>query len=212
MSSTAVNYHSPMLVLDPYVCKRIIDERQARGIDKYDEVWEGTYIMSPGPSNEHQRLVGKLWRILDDIVTPAGGLALPGVNVTDRKDDWEYNYRTPDIVVVLPGCKAKDIGVAWLGGPDFLVEVRSPYDKTLEKLEFYSRISVRELLVIDRETKELELFALCGAELQSQGQSTEENSITLTSGILPVSFQLHVGDEPQVLIRQTDSTSAEWLV
>src|SRR6266496_3899473 len=99
MSSIATNFTTPMLVLDPHVCGQMISERRDRGIDKYDEVWEGTYVMSPGPSNKHQRLVGELWRVFDDVVKPIGGTALPGANITDREEDWEHNYRCPDVVV-----------------------------------------------------------------------------------------------------------------
>jgi Uma2 family endonuclease len=212
MSSVAVSCYSPLLVLDPYVSKRIIAERHEREIDKHDEVWEGMYVMSPGPSNEHQRLVGELWRIFNDIVKPQGGLAFPGANVTDREDAWEYNYRTPDVVVVLPGCKAKDIGVAWRGGPDFLVEIRSPYDKTMEKLDFYARVGVRELLVVCRETKQLELFDLRNDKLESQGQSVTERPLLLVSNVLPLSFQLKASEDPQIHVRQTDGTGNEWYV
>jgi Uma2 family endonuclease len=208
----AIGNHSSMLVLDPYVSRRIIAERHEREIDKHDEVWEGMYVMSPGPSNEHQRLVGELWGIFNEIVKPQGGLAFPGANVTDREVDWEYNYRTPDVVVVLPGCKAKDIGVAWCGGPDFLVEIRSPYDKTMEKLDFYARVGVRELLVVNRETKELELFALRSGKLESQGRSVPESPLLLVSSALPLSFQLKDGDDPQIHVRQTDGTDNEWHV
>lgn len=40
------------------------------------------------------------------------------------------------------------------------------------KLDFYAGIEVRELLVVDRETKEVDLFALCGSKMETQGQST----------------------------------------
>ena len=45
--------------------RRIADElRQARavaaGSDRWDEIWEGTYMMAPLPNIEHQDLVGAL--------------------------------------------------------------------------------------------------------------------------------------------------------
>ena len=38
-------------------------------------------------------------------VVDAGGLgeAFPGVNVSDRSDDWTQNYREPDVAVFLEG-------------------------------------------------------------------------------------------------------------
>ena len=47
----------------------------------------------------------------------------------------------------------QDIGPALVGGPDFLVEVASPGDRSLDKLAFYEGIGVRELLMVDRDSK-----------------------------------------------------------
>lgn len=212
MSSITASDYSPMLVLDPYATKRMVEERRERGIDKHDEIWEGMYVMSPGPSNEHQRLVGELFDILKQVVKPFGGRAFPGANVTDRERDWENNYRIPDIAIVLPECKAQDIGQAWFGGPDFLVEVRSPYDKTMEKLGFYASVGVRELLVVDRDSKELELIALKDGVLQSQGSSTVEQPATLTSSVLPLGFQIQAAEPPQIRVRELRGEQREWVV
>lgn len=212
MSSTAVNYHAPMLVLDPSICERIIAERHDRTADRHDEVWEGVYVLSPNPTNEHQRILIELCRILYDVACPTGGTVLPEVNVTDREDDWQYNFRCPDIAVMLPGCQAKDIEVAILGGPDFLVEIMSPHDKTMEKLDFYAGLGVRELLVVDRESKEVELFALSGSKMKCQGESTVENPTTVASKILPLAFQLKVNDNQKLLVRRTDGVKTEWLI
>jgi Uma2 family endonuclease len=212
MSSTAVSYHSPMLVLDPALCNRIIADRHERTADRHDEVWEGVYILSPNPTNEHQRLIIELCMVLREVVRPVGGVVLPEVNVTDRADDWQYNFRCPDIAVMLPGCAAKDIDVAILGGPDFLVEIMSPYDKTMEKLDFYAGIGVRELLVVDRESKELELFALGNSKLQSTGKSMAENPVAVHSTVLPLSFQLRDGESPQIFVQRTDGIKDEWVI
>ena len=36
-----------LMVLDPTAEKRLKAERQASGLDRYDEVWEGVYVMVP---------------------------------------------------------------------------------------------------------------------------------------------------------------------
>ena len=58
----------------------------------------------------------------------------PGCNVSDRPKRWKKNYRCPDVAVFLPGNPAEDRETHWFGGPDFAVEILSPYDRSREKL------------------------------------------------------------------------------
>ena len=88
MSSIDIPFTSPILVLDPHVCGELIEQRKERLAYRKDEVWEGTYVMSPDPNNEHQFYVGRLTSIFDQIVKPMGGIVYPGANVTDRETDW----------------------------------------------------------------------------------------------------------------------------
>src|SRR5690242_18397668 len=108
-----------LVVTDPDLTERLIAERQASGGDRFDEVWEGTYVMAPIADNEHQNLAGNLTSIFRFLVgwdSPA--MVLPGTNVSDREDQWEHNYRCPDVAVFLPATRARDMGTHWLGGPD----------------------------------------------------------------------------------------------
>jgi len=79
MSTAEFPVTGPLLVLDPFARDAIVAQRRASGADRYDEVWEGTYIMSPLPSLEHQRLALRLSIIFDKVVTDLGkGTVLPG--------------------------------------------------------------------------------------------------------------------------------------
>lgn len=176
------------LVLDTLVEDMIIEQRRRCDGDRHDEVWDGIYVMLPLADLEHQRLVGAFTYVLQTVVSEAGmGIVYPGANVTDRTDDWKFNFRCPDVVVVLKEsakrCRAR--GAALLGGPDFLIEVQSPGDATLEKLEFYGSIGVRELLVVHRDTKALELFRLRRGALRSVGCSPD----SLKSRVIPLQFR-----------------------
>lgn len=92
-----------ILVTDPGLEERLKKERQAWGADRYDEVWEGIRMRAPIPNSEHQRLVGRLTSVLQEVVGWAGqGEVYPGVNVTDREVDWEQDYRVPDEAMFLP--------------------------------------------------------------------------------------------------------------
>ena len=52
----------PTLVMDPKIEEQLLENRRAWGGDKFDEVWEGVYVMSPLPNNEHQKLMSRLSR------------------------------------------------------------------------------------------------------------------------------------------------------
>ncbi len=180
-----------MYVVDPYLERRIKTERKSSGTDRLDEVWDGVYFMPPLPNNEHQFFQIQMALALQSALGSLDqGTVYPGVNVSDREKGWQKNYRCPDVAVILPGCKAKNCGTHWFGGPDFAVEILSPKDRSREKLPFYSSVSVRELLLMDRQPWSLELFRLQGQELISRGRSTIGRPIALISSIMPVSFRL----------------------
>jgi hypothetical protein len=41
------------LILDPGLVEQMIEQRRAWGADKHDEMWDGVYVMTPLPNNEH---------------------------------------------------------------------------------------------------------------------------------------------------------------
>ena len=57
-----------MLVTDPDIEHRLIEERRACGGNHHDEVWEGVCFMAPLPNNDHQRLVTRLTAVLMEAV------------------------------------------------------------------------------------------------------------------------------------------------
>src|SRR5438309_12099880 len=98
-----------VLIHDGTQAEGLIKERKRLGIDLYDEVWEGMYVMPSMPNNAHQLLVGDLDDVFREVVKKAGrGKSYPGANVSDRRKGWEYNYRVPDVLVVLEDSRALD--------------------------------------------------------------------------------------------------------
>lgn len=175
------------VILDKSLAERLKAERAAAGGDRYDEVWEGTYMMAPMPNNEHQEVVNGLAAVLQIVITwPQLGHVYPGANISDRLDNWDHNYRVPDIAVFLSNTSAVDHGSFWLGGPDFAVEVISPGDQTREKLEFYARVGTRELLVIDRDPWQLELYRLTDGSLDRVPAAVD----LVNSDVTDLKFQL----------------------
>jgi Uma2 family endonuclease len=150
--------------------------------------------MAPLPNDEHQFLQSRLNTILDVTVGLGGtGEVRAGVNVSDREQDWKENYRCPDVAVFLRGTAARNMRTFWLGGPDFAIEIVSPDDASRDKLDFYASVGVRELLVVDRDPWQVELYRLSGRALLEVGRSTDLNSNVLRSEVVPLSFKLVAG-------------------
>ena len=201
------------MVTDPLLAEQLIAKRRETGADRYDEVWEDVYVMSPLANNEHQELVGQLTTVLEISVGWDGlGKVLPGANITDRRDDWTQNYRCPDVVVFLNDTQAENLNTHWYGGPDFAIEIISPHDRAREKREFYAKVGTRELLLVDRDPWALELYRLNEGQLVQVGQSTPEDSSLITSEVVPLSWKLIPGDlRPQIEIAHTDGKQ-QWVI
>jgi Uma2 family endonuclease len=192
--------------MDRSFAEQLRKERAAAGSDRWDEVWEGTYMMAPLPNNEHQELVGAWIAVLRIVVPMDQGSVFPGTNVSDREKCWEFNYRCPDVAVYLAGTKAKNCRTHWCGGPDFAVEIVSPDDMVRDKVPFYGKVAMRELLIIDRDPWALELLRLSGKKLKTVGVSTGKKGRLLRSQVLPLSIRLTAGKlRPSIeVIRTTD--------
>jgi Uma2 family endonuclease len=202
-----------LMVLDPTVEKRLRAEREASGLDRYDEVWEGIYIMAPLANNEHQDLQFEMAAALKDAIGKGQTVRIQtGANVSDREAEWLDNYRIPDVVVVYPGGAARDCDTHWCGGPDFCVEIASPGDRSRDKLDFYARIGVRELLLVDRDPWDVQLYRLTNGRLDSVGHSDLSGGDPIISEVVPVSFRLVAGvPRPKIEVTHRDG-ARRWTV
>lgn len=171
-------------------------ERRLRGADRWDEMWEGVLHMAPAPANEHQRMLDRLIVFLVPRLEQTGrGTLRSGINVFNETSAKE-NYRIPDLSFVATGRErlfAAD-GIRG-GGPDAVIEIRSPNDETYDKLPFFAALGVREVVVIDRDTKLPEVFRLAGDRyhIAASGDGW------LTSQVLGLRFKA-TGDTPPRLI------------
>jgi hypothetical protein len=194
------------LIVDPRVSERLIKERRAQGADRYDEVWRGVYVMSPAPNDEHQELATRLARpLLEVIEDPGLGVVRIGINLASDPEDWEEDYRVPDVAVIFKDSPAICHGTFWTGPPDFLIAITSPWDKTREKLEFYSDQSTRELLLVDRDPWQLELYRLQRGQLVLVANVSPGDGKSFESEVLPVQFRLLPGTpRPTIDISSVD--------
>jgi Putative restriction endonuclease len=206
--SSAVEIH------DAEAAREFIRSRQAWDTDKYDEVWEGVYVVPPIARNPHQSLVGGLSAFLFNMIQTEGkGTVLPGANVSDRRENWEHNYRCPDVVVVLKDSQAVDCSTHWFGGPDFLVEVLSPGDVSEKKIPFYAQIKVRELLIIHPETREMKLYRHDGTDLLLTEPSDFQGGRWLVSQVIPIALRRKLVKKiPRTELCRTDGKLESWTV
>ena len=85
-----------LMVLDPTDEKRLKAERQASGADRYDEVWDGVYMVAPLANNEHPDLQFDLAAAIRSALGWGSVARIhTGANVSDREDDGTQNYRIP---------------------------------------------------------------------------------------------------------------------
>lgn len=200
-----------VLIKDRELAREVREQRKRLGHDKYDEVWDGVVVVPALPNNEHQRIVQRLSTPFSAVIDWDGGdQVLPGANVSDREKDWKENYRCPDLVVYLAGNPATDEGTHWHGGPDLAVEIVSPEDDPREKLDFYAKVGTKEVLIVDRHPWALELYQLRRRRFRTAGRSDTSNPAVLTSGVLPLTFQLRDGTPRPTIIVTHAATGQVW--
>ena len=133
----------------PPELEQLLARRRRSGADRYDEVWEGRYVVAPDPHSRHGAVQGDLYALFKPVARRLGVRAAQTFDLGGPDD-----YRLPD-AGLLPG----PYGV-WHDTALLVVEVLSPDDATFEKLDFYTARGVRELLVVDPEQRSVRCFAL----------------------------------------------------
>ncbi len=196
------------LILPRADLAEILRERRHKGIDRRDEVWDGVYVMSPEPDNQHQKLSGRLFSRLEAALEAHPDFDVyPSINISDQRENWRSNFRIPDVAVFAPGNHARDLGTHWLGGPDFAIEILSRGDRSRKKFGFYHKVGVRELLLINRNPWTLELYARDVEAFSLVGKSTPDDAQPLASNILPLTFRLAPAEpRPQIQLTSPDGT------
>lgn len=187
------------MITDPVLEEQLIRERQEKGLDSFDEVWEGVYMMSPIAGLEHQWFAGRIYAVLLACCGPQDRV-YPGCNVSDRQN-WVHNYRVPDVAVYLKSNPAQEYEAFMLGGPDLAVEVLSRGDRAHEKLEFYADVKTRELLILNRDPWRLELYQLQAERLVLTSTITPGHDALLATMTVPLNWRFEADVErPRLLV------------
>jgi Uma2 family endonuclease len=135
----------------------MLDERRRLGQDVRDEMWDGVLHMVPPPGGFHQQFGALFLRVAFPLAEQRG-LAVQYETGLFRS---AADYRVPDMVFFRPE-QLSDRGVE---GAELVVEIRSEDDETYDKIEFGSRIGVREMIVAHPRDRRVELFRTVGGRL-----------------------------------------------
>ena len=133
----------------PPELEQLLERRRRSGADRFDEVWEGRYVVAPDLHSAHGAIQGHLFALLEPAARRLGLRAALTFNLGRPGD-----VRKPD-----GGLLSGTHGV-WHDTAVLVVEVLSPDDMTFEKLDFYTAHGVRELLVVDGVHRSVRCFAL----------------------------------------------------
>jgi hypothetical protein len=154
----------PTLVLDPPPAQisELLDHRRRTGADRFDEVWEGVYHMVPGPSHAHGRTEAHVLALLRASAMDAG-LELTG---QFNLGDSEHDFRVPDGGAHRPGA-----GEMWHPTAALVIEIVSPGDESWQKLPFYAKHRVDEVLIIDPAERTVTWLALREGEYRPVARS-----------------------------------------
>ncbi|GHV82016.1 hypothetical protein AGMMS49991_05740 [Spirochaetia bacterium] len=145
MSSAALDYsqyytYADVLEWDESVRAEIIDG--------------DVYMMAP-PLTEHQRILGKIYRIIGNFLEGKRCQVFPapfGVRLFPRDNLSDGTFVEPDIVVICDSSKLDARGCN--GAPDLIIEILSPSNRSHDKLvkfQKYLAAGVREYWIVDPE-------------------------------------------------------------
>jgi Uma2 family endonuclease len=159
-----------VVIADPP--RSLLEERRRTGADRWDEVWDGVLHMPPMPNRDHQELEWAMETWLRQFWVPAsGGKVYHQINLA-RPGGWpDKDHRIPDLVLLTPDRFHIDKNEYFEGAPAVVVEIHSPNDETYEKLDFYARLGVPEVWIIERDSRRPEMHQLAGDHYQLQSPS-----------------------------------------
>jgi Uma2 family endonuclease len=171
------------------VLRSYLLERRRKGLDRGDEIWNGVYHMTPDPNVDHQEELIELASWLRSLVKDRGlGRVLPGGNVR-RPGSGVEDFRCPDILFVSTERFAIIGNVFYNGAPDIVMEIRSPGDDTMKKVPWYLDLGCREVWVIHRDKRTLDLYRPPAQGKRPRPAATTTEGAEVLSDVLPVRFQ-----------------------
>ncbi|MGH8906474.1 MAG: Uma2 family endonuclease [Egibacteraceae bacterium] len=139
------------------VPETLLAERRQRGVDRFDEVWDGVLHMVPPPRAAHQEISAELFVVLRPIAQALGLRSFFVTGLFRTADD----YRVPDQLY----CRPESLSDRGAECAELVVEIRSPGDESYGKLDWYAARGVREVLVAHPKGRRVELLRSVGGRL-----------------------------------------------
>lgn len=176
----------------------LLEERRRLGLDGRDEMWEGVLHMVPPPAGNHQGLSTELLLVLGPLAKLTGLVPLMETGLFDPAIADFHDYRVPDQLYADPALRTE----RGIDGPAALVvELRSPGDDTYEKLGYFHRLGVAEILIVHPTTR--------GVELRRHTASGWDGAAPDADGWIALSalpVALRTGPGPVLEVRRDDGT------
>ena len=153
------------------------------------ELWDGEIIMSPSPRPNHQRIVLRVARAIEDFadVASLGEVFLSPLDVVLSS----HQVVQPDVIFVAKANASIVTETCIRGAPDLVVEVNSGTWRRdrVDKKALYEQFGVAEYWIIDPDSRLIEVFALVKGTYRqhARGVGAEKVNSKLLSG-LKVSF------------------------
>jgi len=144
---SSVLFRSP-----PPAVGAMLDERHRNGTDRFDEVWDGVYVVNPPPSFRHSTVAGLIFDLFRPHAEQRGLVVCREVGV-GRPDD----HRIPDVVVAR--IADLDDRQHYLLTAAIVVEVLSPGER-VDKRPFYLSCGVTEIVLVDASSGTADWLAL----------------------------------------------------
>jgi len=177
-----------------------LDERHRLDLDRKDEMWEGVLHMVPPAFSDHNELGADLMMIFGRLAASRGWRRFVEPGVFDPAISAMTSYRVPDLGFARPEHVTRR-GIE--GRAALVVEILSPSDESYEKLDYYRRVGVEELLYIDPFTRVFEVRRPADAGWTVTAADTDGWVDLLSLGVelRAVGQRLHVrtGDRTEVL-------------
>jgi len=118
----------------------------------------GLLFMSPAPTPNHQRIVRRLFKLIDGHIKDNGEVLFSPIDLyVDEKNVYQ-----PDLIYLSSANKSAVTKRGVEKSPDLIIEVISPSNSHVDrytKKEAYARIRVKEYWIIDPGNETIEIFS-----------------------------------------------------
>jgi Uma2 family endonuclease len=144
------------------------------------ELIYGHLVMSPSPSTQHQRLVRRLSRTLENSTRNMGGEVLFAPMDVYLSDDTVVQ---PDVLYVSSNRSDRIQEQEINGAPDLVMEVASPSTSHLDvfdKKQLYEAHGVREYWIVDPDTKTVEVYRNTDDGFRQHTRLVDEGKVSST--------------------------------